>query len=137
MKSTALLTALVLLAGTSIPVRANDATLPEICTSGTMDMAGMAAESGAMNGAIDEAHAALMAGMAAMNADMDKAMRAEDIDVAFVCGMLPHHQGAINMAKAELQYGDDPWAKELAQKVIAAQEAEMAQMRDWLAKQTP
>ena len=42
-----------------------------------------------------------------------------------------------DMAKAELQYGDDPWAKELAQKIIAAQEAEIAQMRDWLSKQTP
>ena len=114
------------------PVFAADA-LPAICTSGhamAMDMAG-----GAAAAPMDEAHTALMAGMDAMNADMDTAMTASDIDVAFICGMLPHHQGAIDMAKAELQYGDDPWAKELAQKIIDAQTAEIAQMRDWLAKQ--
>ena len=63
-------------------------------------------------------------------------MRAlKDIDVAFVCGMLPHHQGAIDMAMAELQYGDDPWAKQLAQAVIDAQTREIAEMKAWLAKQ--
>jgi uncharacterized protein (DUF305 family) len=80
----------------------------------------------------DEAHAALAAGMDKMHADMNAGMMAEDIDVAFVCGMIPHHQGAIDMAKAVIQYGDDPWTKELAQKIITAQEAEIAQMKEWL-----
>lgn len=136
MKTTTILTALVLLAGAQIPAKADDAALPDICTKGAMDMPGMAAAADAM-APMDEAHAALMAGMAAMNTNMEKGMTAKDIDVAFICGMLPHHQGAIDMAKAELKYGDDPWARELAQKVIAAQEAEIAQMRDWLAQQTP
>jgi hypothetical protein len=43
-------------------------------------------------------------------------MKAGDMDVAFVCAMIPHHQGAIDMAKAELAHGDDEWAKEMAQK---------------------
>ena len=60
---------------------------------------------------------------------------ATDIDVAFVCGMIPHHQGAIDMAKAELAHGDDPWAKEMAQKVIDAQTQEIADMLAWLEKQ--
>jgi uncharacterized protein (DUF305 family) len=86
---------------------------------------------------MDEAHHALMAGMDKMHTDMDAGMKAEDIDVAFICGMIPHHQGAIDMAKAELQYGDDPFARELAQKVIEAQEAEIAQMKEWLATVAP
>jgi uncharacterized protein (DUF305 family) len=108
--------------------------LPAICTSGghsMMDMGGGME----MHMPLDEAHAALMAGMDEMNAQMDQGMLAADIDVAFICGMIPHHQGAIDMAKAELQYGDDLWARELAENIIAAQEAEIAQMRDWLAKQ--
>ena len=72
-----------------------------------------------------------------MHADMDAGMMAEDIDVAFVCGMIPHHQGAIDMAKAVIQYGDDPWTKELAQNIITAQEAEIAQMKDWLKANAP
>ncbi len=49
--------------------------------------------------------------------------------------MIPHHQGAIDMAKAELKYGDDPWAKEMAQAVITAQEKEIADLLAWLEKQ--
>ncbi len=106
-------------------------TLPDICRSGG-EMSAMSM-GGAM--AMDEAHTALMAGMDKMNNEMMTGGMAKDIDVAFVCSMIPHHQGAIDMAKAELQYGDDEWAKEMAQKVISAQEQEIADMLAWLAKQ--
>ena len=81
---------------------------------------------------MDEAHAALMQGMDAMNQNMMMGASAPDIDVAFVCSMIAHHQGAIDMAKAELEYGKDDWARAMAQNVIDAQTQEIADMTKWL-----
>ena len=90
------------------------------------DMAGMD-----MSG-MDEAHKAFMAGMMKMHPAMMQGMMAKDADVAFACGMIAHHQGAIDMANVELKYGDDKMAKQMAKKIIAAQKEEIAKFTKWI-----
>lgn len=69
-------------------------------------------------------------------AQMDKAMSStppvSDEDHAFVEGMLPHHQGAVDMARVELAFGHDPHLRRLAHSIIAAQEREIGIMHAWL-----
>ena len=60
-----------------------------------------------------------------------------DPDRDFVNGMLPHHQGAIDMAKIELRYGRDPALRRLARDIVASQSKEEAFMRGWLARHKP
>jgi uncharacterized protein (DUF305 family) len=68
-----------------------------------------------------------------MHADMAMPLTG-NADVDFVRGMIPHHQGAIDMARIVLEHGKDPEIRKLAEGVVQAQEGEIAMMKDWLAK---
>jgi len=59
-------------------------------------------------------------------------VRAENPDVAFARGMIPHHQAAIDMALVVLQHGKDEQMRKLALDVIREQNREIAEMNEWL-----
>ncbi len=52
-----------------------------------------------------------------------------DVDRDFVAMMVPHHQGAIDMAKAELRYGHNEQLRRMAQEIVVTQQQEIATMR--------
>src|SRR5258708_26686655 len=68
------------------------------------------------------------AAMARMMAAM-KIKPSNDVDRDFVAMMVPHHQGAIDMAEAELSYGHNEPLRRLAQEIIVTQQEEIAEMR--------
>lgn len=101
-------------------------------TAGSADMPGMDHSAMTMANASDSTKAYETA-MAAMMKGMMMTMTGKP-DLDFVQGMMPHHQGAIDMAKVVLQFGKDPEIKKLAEGVVKAQGGEIAFMKDWLAK---
>ncbi len=89
-------------------------------------MPGMAADHAGGDG--------MMASMDKMSKDMAAVPMTGDSDRDFVAMMIPHHQGAIDMAEYELAHGKDPALRALAREIVAAQKKEIAQMKQWQAK---
>lgn len=138
------------LAAFAIPAAAQDkmtgladlSILPEGCRAalqgmdmskmmGGMDMASMM---GGMSGMeMDGAQKAYMDAMVRMHGPMMAAHMIKDPDLAFNCGMIAHHAGAIDMAKVVLDFGKDDASKAMARKIIEAQEKEIKEMSDWVA----
>lgn len=72
--------------------------------------------------------------MAVMDEGMRTAPMNGRVDHDFITMMLPHHQGAIDMAKAVLLHTRDPAIRNLALGIIAEQQNEINLMRAWLAQ---
>ncbi len=70
---------------------------------------------------------------ARMHRDMDIRYTG-NADRDFAAAMIPHHQGAIEMARIQLRHGTDPAMRRLAEEIIRAQETEIAELRAFLAR---
>lgn len=115
--------------------QAQEIQLPEACQTGAAPgMAGMEGMQPSMEG-MGEIHQAYMQGMMATQDEMMQGVMAEDPDVGFACGMMAHHQAAINMARVELENGGDEKIKSMAQKIIEDQQREIDEFKAWLEEQ--
>jgi uncharacterized protein (DUF305 family) len=84
-----------------------------------------------MEGPAGEAY---MKAMMAMHEKMTSMKPTGDADKDFVMMMIPHHQAAVDMAKAQLEHGKDAELKKMAQKIVADQNKEIGEMKEWQLK---
>ena len=87
------------------------------------------ANSGRTNSADSTFALQMMQAMDRMDSGMRAAKPTDDPDRDFAAMMIPHHQGAIDMAKAELIYGHDPVLRRLAEGIIVEQQQEIELMQ--------
>jgi hypothetical protein len=78
------------------------------------------------------AEAAYRAAMDRMHGPMMQGIANADPDTAFVLGMIPHHQGAVDMAEIVLKFGKDAPNQHFAREIINTQRREIGEMREWL-----
>lgn len=87
-----------------------------------------------MMGQMNETQKGLHEAMMKMNGPMMMGMMAKDADVAWICAMIPHHQGAIAMARAGLKGADNAESKKLAEETIQSNERELKKLTEWVEK---
>lgn len=87
-----------------------------------------------MGSDIAEAQRSMRETMFRMSPPMMMGMMAQDVDLAWICAMIPHHQGAIAMARVVIRNGDDEEAKGLAREVIDGSEREVRKLVAWVEK---
>jgi uncharacterized protein (DUF305 family) len=125
-----------------VQVQAQEAAMPEKCSSAASEMnmpmgkmmdmpMGQMMEH--MHGMeFQDFNESYMEGMRKTMPPMMRSVMADDPDIAFVCGMIAHHMGAIEMSKTELKFGKNDEAKAKAQKIIDAQVKEIEEMSKWI-----
>jgi uncharacterized protein (DUF305 family) len=80
---------------------------------------------------------AMQLSMTRMDSGMKSAPMNGNVDHDFAAMMMPHHEGAIDMAKVELIYGKDPVMRRLAEEIVVDQQSEIEAMQLWLSKKWP
>ena len=79
----------------------------------------------------------MMKAMSGTMAQMEGMNMSGDFDLDFASMMILHHQAAIDMSKEELAKGTDAWVRTMAQKIITAQQAEIAEMQQFVSSYKP
>ncbi|MEJ6982456.1 DUF305 domain-containing protein [Pedobacter sp. P351] len=111
----------------SISACQNKSTTSETGDS-TMDMSSDSSH----NMGSTESKSSIMGGMDKMMTDMHQMEMTGNVDVDFAMMMKGHHQGAVDMAQAQLSSGSDAKLKEMAQKIVDAQQSEIAELDKFL-----
>ena len=83
-------------------------------------------------GEMTETQQGLRDAMMQMNGPMMQGMMNKDADVAWVCAMIPHHLGAVAMARAGLEGADNEESRQLAEKTIEENERSAEELIDWV-----
>jgi uncharacterized protein (DUF305 family) len=107
-------------------------SLAATCTALLSDL-----HSYAKSGSPDPAWREYISAMDKMHATMASVESSGNPDLEFTRLMLPHHQAAIDMAKTELLYGQDPRLRRLAQEIVTDQQSEMELMQLWIQRPPP
>ena len=133
-RSLAVATAVISTTVLATNAQAQEMAYPDKCKSEMASGGDMSMQGHQMSG-MAEFQKESMEGMKAMNMNMMQGMMKKDPDVAFACGMIAHHMGAISMAQVELKYGKNAETKAKAQKIIDDQTKEIKELTAWVEKE--